>query len=76
MPPEVQAARDWRVLKIAEPFAFSTVGVLASLAAPLAQMGISLLTISTYDTDYLLVKRDALERVVAVLGSAGHQLVE
>jgi hypothetical protein len=75
VPLDVRADRDWRVLKIAGPFAFSTVGVLASLAAPLAQAGISLLTISTYDTDYLLVKHDALERAVAVLGATGHQLV-
>ncbi|MBI5767349.1 MAG: ACT domain-containing protein [Verrucomicrobia bacterium] len=72
VPAEVRAERDWRVLKIVGPFAFSTVGVLASLAAPLAQAGISLLTISTYDTDYLLVKSDALERAAGTLVDAGH----
>jgi hypothetical protein len=76
VPAEVRAERDWRVLKIAGPFMFSTVGVLASLAAPLAQAGISLLTISTYDTDYLLVKSDAVERAVATLVTAGHARIE
>ncbi len=76
VPPEVRAERDWRVLKIAGPFAFSTVGVLASLAAPLAQAGISLLTISTYDTDYVFVKSDALERASATLVAAGHTRIE
>jgi hypothetical protein len=72
VPVDVLAARDWRVLKIAGPFAFSTVGVLASLAAPLAQAGISLLTISTYDTDYLLVKQESLDAAVSALLAAGH----
>ncbi len=76
VPPDVRADRDWRVLKIAGPFAFSTVGVLASLAAPLAQAGISLLTISTYDTDYLLVKSDTLDRAIATLVAAGHARIE
>lgn len=76
VPGEVRADRDWRVLKIAGPFAFSTVGVLASLAAPLAQAGISLLTISTYDTDYLFVKNDALARAMATLVAAGHARIE
>jgi hypothetical protein len=76
VPDGVQADRDWRVLKIAGPFAFSTVGVLASLAAPLARAGISVLTVSTYETDYLLVKTDALDRAMATLVAAGHVRIE
>ncbi len=76
VPPDVTADRDWRVLKIVGPFAFTTVGVLASLAAPLAQAGISLLAIATYDTDYLLVKSASLDAAVAALSAAGHVRVE
>jgi hypothetical protein len=76
VPPEIVADREWRVLKVAGPFAFTTTGVLASLAAPLAQAGISLLAIATYDTDYLLVKSEALERAVATLVAAGHTKID
>ncbi|HUR57820.1 MAG TPA: ACT domain-containing protein [Opitutaceae bacterium] len=72
VPPEVRAERDWRVLKLVGPFAFSAVGVLASLATPLARAGISLLSIATYDTDYFLVKHETFDDAVAVLVAAGH----
>ena len=72
VPLEVRAERDWRVLKLVGPFPFTAVGVLASLATPLAEAGISLLSIATYDTDYFLVKVDALDDAVAVLVAAGH----
>ena len=72
VPAGITADREWRVLKVAGPFAFTTTGVLASLAAPLAQAGVSLLAIATYDTDYLLVKSDALDRAIATLTAAGH----
>jgi len=72
VPIGVVADRDWRVLKLVGPYAFSTVGVLASVATPLAQAGISLLVTATYDTDYVLVKAVTLTRAVAALVAAGH----
>jgi hypothetical protein len=72
VPADVRAERDWRVLKLVGPFPFTAVGVLASLATPLADAGISLLSIATYDTDYFLVKVDAFDAAVAVLVAAGH----
>lgn len=72
VPREVRAERDWRVLKLVGPFPFTATGVLASLAAPLARAGISLLSIATYDTDYFLVKNEVFEDAVAVLVAAGH----
>lgn len=72
VPADVRAERDWRVLKLVGPFPFSAVGVLASLATPLAEAGISLLSIATYDTDYFLVKSATLEEAVRVLVAAGH----
>ena len=76
VPVGVAAERDWRVLKIAGPFALNAVGVLASVAMPLAHAGISLLAIATYETDYLLVKSESLDRAVAALTSAGHTQIE
>jgi uncharacterized protein len=72
VPLEARAERDWRVLKLVGPFPFTAVGVIASLAAPLAQAGISLLSIATYDTDYFLVKASVFDDAVAVLVAAGH----
>jgi hypothetical protein len=72
IPADVRAERDWRVLKLVGPFPFTAVGVLASLATPLARAGISLLSIATYDTDYFLVKGDIFDDAVAVLVAAGH----
>lgn len=72
VPVDVRAERDWRVLKLVGPFPFTAVGVLASLATPLARAGISLLSIATYDTDYFLVKGDVFDDAVRVLIAAGH----
>jgi uncharacterized protein len=72
VPGDVRAERDWRVLKLVGPFPFTAIGVLASLATPLARAGISLLSIATYDTDYFLVKGDVFDDAIAVLVAAGH----
>jgi len=67
VPEGVLCERGWAGLKVEGPLAFSLTGVLASLAQPLAEAGISIFAVSTYDTDYLLVKVGDLERAVAVL---------
>ena len=69
--PEWQAETGWRGLKVLGPLDFSLVGILSSLAAPLAAAGISIFAISTYDTDYLLVKADRLDDALASLSEAG-----
>ncbi len=69
VPADVAAERGFHALDLPEPMAFDVVGVLASLAAPLAAAGIPLLTLSTYETDVLLV-RD-LEGALAALRGAG-----
>lgn len=55
---------------------FSVVGVLASLVTPLAEAGISVFTISTFDTDYLLVKEKDVPKACRVLADAGHAVDE
>lgn len=76
VPANVTADREWRVLKIIGPFDLKTTGVLASLATPLAQAGISVLAIATYDTDYLLVRSDSVDRAVNTLLAAGHAQID
>ncbi len=74
VPAGVRCERDWRALKVDGTLDFALTGILASLAAPLADAGISIFAISTFDTDYLLVKDTNLQRATAVLSQAGHQV--
>jgi hypothetical protein len=64
--------RGWRCLRVAGTIPFSAVGVLASLTAPLADAGISLFAVSTFDTDYLLVKEKDFQAALGTLGRRGH----
>jgi len=72
VPPGVQCERDWRCLRIVGAMDFSMVGVVASLVTPLAGAGISVFVVSTFDTDYLLVKDEYLDVAMDALRAAGH----
>jgi hypothetical protein len=74
VPDGINCERGWRCLRVARTIPFPVVGVLASLTAPLAEAGISAFAISTFDTDYLLVKAKDLERAVDVLRRWGHTI--
>jgi hypothetical protein len=67
VPAGVVCEPDWRCLRIAGKLEFHLVGVLASLLVPLAEAGVSVFVLSTFDTDYLLVKAVDLERALEVL---------
>jgi hypothetical protein len=71
VPPDVRAERGWRALQVQGPLEFAMVGVLASIAVPLARAGVSIFVLSTFDTDYVLVKEDALDKSVSALTQAG-----
>jgi hypothetical protein len=75
-PPEARAERGWRVLQVHGRLDFALVGVLASIAAPLARAGVSIFALSTFDTDYILVKEISLERAVAALTQEGFLVLE
>jgi len=72
VPPDVQAQRGYRGLAVRGPLDFNLVGVLASLAGPLAAASVSIFAVSTFDTDYLFVRESDLDRAVAALRHAGH----
>ena len=76
VPERWRTAVSWRVMKVHGPFDFSEVGVLASLVGPLAAAGVSVFTISTFETDYLLVQCGQLRDTVAGLRNAGHTVHE
>ena len=72
IPADVRAEPGWRALKVAGPLDFSMIGVLASLSGTLAQADVSIFVISTFNTDYLLLKDVQLETAIRALESQGH----
>jgi hypothetical protein len=74
VPAGVQEERDWSVLGVEGPLDFGLIGVIAQLARQLADAAISTFVISTYETDYLLVREIDLGRAVATLRAAGHRV--
>ncbi len=74
VPESVRCERGWRAFRVEGPLDFALTGVLSSLAAPLAGAGISIFAISTFDTDYLLIKEEHSGRAASVLQLAGHEV--
>lgn len=74
VPAGIKAEPGWRLLQVAGPLDFGAVGVLHSITAPLAQAGISLLSVGTFETDYVLVKGDRLDAARRALTNAGHRV--
>ncbi|HET8845435.1 MAG TPA: ACT domain-containing protein [Ktedonobacteraceae bacterium] len=75
IPSDVKADRGWRCFKIQGPLPFSLVGVLNSVTVPLAQAHISIFAVSTYDTDYILIKESVLPQALSILTDAGHTIL-
>ena len=67
VPDHIVAEHGWRALAIVGPLDFSLVGVLSSLLTPLAEAKISILALSTYDTDFVLIPEAQLGDALAVL---------
>lgn len=76
VPLGVKFEGGWRCMKVKGPLDFGLTGVLSSLAAPLSEAKISIFAISTFDTDYLLMRNDSVTRAIDVLKEAGHTFIE
>ena len=74
VPADSSAERGWVCFQVAGPLDFSLTGVVASLVTPLADEGIPLFVLSTFETDYLLVREHDLHRSVEALTNAGHSV--
>ncbi|MBI4912527.1 MAG: ACT domain-containing protein [Acidobacteria bacterium] len=74
VPEGVRQEGGWRALKVQGPLPFEAVGILAALSSTLAAAGVSLFAVSTYDTDYLLVKESRMETALGALRHAGHAI--
>jgi hypothetical protein len=75
MPNGAAIEPGWIALQLEGPFPFSMTGVLASFLQPLAEAQIPIFAISTFDTDYVLIKQKDVERVLMALAKAGHQRI-
>jgi hypothetical protein len=64
----------WRLLTVRGPLAFTLTGIIAALASELAAAGVALFSLSTFDTDHVLVKACDLDRAVAALRASGHEV--
>ena len=76
VPAGVRVEKNWVALKLEGPFPFAMTGVLSSFLEPLAEAGISIFAVATFDTDYVLLNREKLESALAVLDAAGHEQVD
>lgn len=66
----------WKALKIEGQLDFSLIGILAKISTLLADHEISVFVISTFNTDYILVKQDKIEGAVEVLSIAGYEIIK
>lgn len=72
VPAGVSMEGPWRAIKVQGPLVMTLIGVVAALADPLADAGISIFAISTYDTDYILVHEPDFDAAIDALIAAGH----
>ena len=77
VPDNVTAQEDgWRAMRITGTLVFSLIGVLAGISAVLAENGIGIFVLSTYDTDYILTKQETYARALQLLAQAGYRIIE
>jgi hypothetical protein len=74
IPENIYYEKNWRVLMIEGPFKFGEIGILNSITTPLARAQISLLTISTFNTDYILIQDSHFIEAANILKSVGHEV--
>ena len=74
-PADIKQEAGWRCLKVHGPLGFGLTGILASILDPLAHAGISVFAVSTFNTDYVLIKEINAEAAVAALRESGHTVV-
>ena len=77
VPDNVTAQEDgWRAMRITGTLDFSLIGVLAGISAVLAENGIGIFVLSTYDTDYILTKQETYARALQLRAQAGYRIIE
>jgi hypothetical protein len=72
----IESDYDWRVLEVLGPLNLSMVGIMADISAVLAAAKISIFVVSTFETDYFLVKSETLSKAVAALKKARYDVIQ
>jgi uncharacterized protein len=75
-PRNVRCERDWRAFKVRGPLPLNLIGVISGLSGTLADAGISIFALSTFETDYVMVKQGDLGRAERALRRAGYPFVD
>jgi hypothetical protein len=76
VPKELATGLRWICLKLEGPFPFSQTGVLLGFIEPLSSNAVPIFAISTYDTDYILIPQEHIDRALILLREAGHELIK
>ncbi len=76
IPPGTTCESGWRCFYVEGVLPFDAVGVLADLTAPLAAADISIFSVSSYKTDYLLVRQVDLKKACVTLTDAGYSILK
>lgn len=66
----------WRAFRIQGILDFSLIGILAKIATVLADNGISIFAVSTYNTDYVLMKKENYQKALDVLNALGYRIID
>ncbi|MFZ0961048.1 MAG: ACT domain-containing protein [Terriglobia bacterium] len=74
VPKGTKCESGWRIFKIEGPFDFALTGILVAVTKPLADAGVGIFAVSTYDTDYVMVKDQNVGKAVRALTAAGHHV--
>lgn len=73
---DIKAEKDWRILKVEGTLDFSLIGILAKISDILAKNQISIFVISTFNTDYILVKEEKIDKAMTVLSKEGYEIIK
>ena len=73
--PGTTGETGWRCFKVQGILDFSEIGIIFSLTRPLAENGVSVFVISTFDTDYFMVKEKDLAKAIDALTAGGHRVI-
>lgn len=65
----------WKILKVEGPLDFSLIGILAKISALMSKNNISIFVISTYDTDYILIKEGNINRAIEILKNENYNII-
>lgn len=76
VPGDVQHEKHWACFKLHGPFPFAETGILLSFIRPLSENAVPVFAVSTFDTDYVLVKENWVETAIQVLTQAGHGYID